>query len=158
MAEKLLRQDRQPVWAASQNFADVQKRVRLSRRRPRAKPAQRSSQHAFQTDALLRVLFSDPTRRVRQGPKTGKAVATHARPAAAGERDTAPPRLVSWTVVHKKLVCPILSETSDRVKSGPCRNIAVLSPPGLWDLEQLVPSTPSPLEHNEALVAQLARA
>ena len=29
MAEKLLRQDRQPVWAASQNFADVQKRLKL---------------------------------------------------------------------------------------------------------------------------------
>ena len=27
MAEKLLRQDRRPVWAASQNFADVQKRL-----------------------------------------------------------------------------------------------------------------------------------
>ena len=31
MAEKLLRQDRQPVWAASQNFVDVQKRRRLSK-------------------------------------------------------------------------------------------------------------------------------
>ena len=28
---KLLRQDRQPVWAASQDFADVQKRLRLSK-------------------------------------------------------------------------------------------------------------------------------
>ena len=31
MAEKLLRQDRQLVWAASENFADVQKRLRLSK-------------------------------------------------------------------------------------------------------------------------------
>ena len=38
------------------------------------------------------------------------------------------------------------------------RNIAVLSLPALWDLEQLVPSTPSPLDNSEALVAQLARA
>ena len=98
-------------------------------------------------------------------PEAAMHPRTHSAPGHTCQAKAVPPRRISWLPLHAKLVCRILRETeteetweySKYVLFGHCLPV---HSPGLWNLEQLVPSTPNPLlpENGAALVAQLARA
>ena len=98
-------------------------------------------------------------------PEAAPHPRTHSAPGHTCQAKAVPPRRISWLPLQAKLVRRILRETeteetweySKYVLFG--HRLPVHSP-GLWNLEQLVPSTPNPLlpENGAALVAQLARA
>ena len=63
-----------------------------------------------------------------------------------------PPRSVSWSVVHRQLVCQVPSQTSNAFETSRSQfDIVRPGPPALWDLEGILPSQTL---HDEALLVE----